>query len=57
MKKNTAKELVRAANAAAKELSRLRDVLLPHYEGKIAEPDHGVLQRLRTVLNTAQKEG
>lgn len=57
MRKNTAKELVRAANDAANELKRLRDVLLPHYEGKIGEPDHGILQRLRTVLNTAQKEG
>lgn len=42
-----------ALKAAAKELSRLRDVLLPEYEGKIGEPN---LKVLNLVLNAIAKE-
>lgn len=56
MKRNTAKKLVQAAKDAAAELERLRDVLLPQYEDKVAGPDYGVLHRLRIALEQAQKE-
>ena len=31
------------------ELERLRGVLLPHYEGKIGEPDIEVINRMRKL--------
>lgn len=44
-------ELRTALTEALKELERLRTILLPEYEGKMAEPVAGVITRARNVLD------
>lgn len=50
---NTQPDLLAALEGAAHELGRLMKVLLPHYEGKIAEPSGEVLGKARAAIAKA----
>lgn len=50
------KSLVKAATAAANEIERLRFLYLPHYEGKIGEPNLKILNRLRKSLQKVEEQ-
>ena len=47
-------ELTVALHECVSELQRLREVLLPHYEGKIGEPDVELLERARVILQDSK---
>jgi hypothetical protein len=48
-----APELLAALFSTTEELQRLRDVLLPHYEDKIGEPDKLVLEEAEAAIAKA----
>ena len=47
--------LLDAAQLAAKELQRLRDVHLPRYDGCIGEPDLQILTLLKAAIKSTKR--
>lgn len=45
--------MLRVLKAAEEELQRLRDVLLPEFDGKIGEPSKAVLAKITRVIKNA----
>ena len=48
--------LRKAARRAVEEFARLRGVLLPKYEGKVAEPDIEIIQELEEAVMAFRPE-
>lgn len=49
-------QMLQALEAAALELQRLRDVHLPHFEGKIGEPSLEVLNQVKKAIGKSTRE-